>query len=270
MIESVLPCVQSRDDAQGGPSSAVRVDANAYLDYNYGNQEIPGRNSFSVLDLRETVGEGQLVAFRFKNATCVVAGTFNMYIVQPAWLAKIGIIPKGTEVAIGSKLDEPGFRFSSHKLRSQWIITPSRIEVATESTEEDCGAKVAAVLQALPWTPLAGLGNNAFFAAPLQEVESLPEEMRHAPKTPPGYDLTQRSFHFGASQDGRIFNLQLNITKDELELIVNVHTELRSRDSEVGQAAARRFLRDRKDAEALIGHYFKASIEYANNDAKPA
>jgi hypothetical protein len=53
------------------------------------------------------------VAFGFKRANCVVVGTFNIYIVQPAWLEETGIIPKGSVVSIDSKIDASGFRFSS-------------------------------------------------------------------------------------------------------------------------------------------------------------
>jgi hypothetical protein len=210
------------------------------------------------------------VGFRLKKATCVVAGTFNMYIVQPAWLAKVGIIPQGIEVAIGSKLDEPGFRFLSPKLPSQWLITPSRIEVETENPEEDCGAKVAAVLAALPWTPLVALGNNAVYSAPLSELSVLPEILRSVPQVPEGYQLAQRSFHIGLSREERVTNLQLSITREEIELSVNVHTELRNRDSDTAQAAARRFLQDRRDGENLICQLFKAQVEYGNSNGQPA
>jgi len=193
-----------------------------------------------------------------------------MYIVQPAWLAKVGIIPKGIEVAIGSKLDEPGFRFFSPKLSSRWFVMPGRIEVDTEIPEEDCGGKVAEVLAALPWTPLVALGNNALYTAPLSEIEALPDEMRRPPEIPNGYELGQRTLHFGLSREKRLTNLQLSITSEEIELSINVHTELRDRDNNDAQEAACRFLQDRRDAEALARHLFKASIEYGDSNAQPA
>lgn len=210
------------------------------------------------------------MAFRLKKAACVMAGTFNMYIVQPAWLVKVGIIPKGIEVAIGSKLDEPGFRFFAPKLPFRWFVTPNRIEVETEIPEEDCGAKVADVLANLPWTPLVALGNNAVYTAPLSEIVLLPVEMQRAPEIPGGYELAQRSFHFGLARENRVANLQLSIALEEIELSVNVHTELRDRDSEAAQAAARRFLQDRADAESLARHLFKANIEYGHSNTEPA
>jgi hypothetical protein len=212
----------------------------------------------------------QLVAFQFKTASCVVAGTFNMYIVQPAWLRKVEIIPSGIDVAIRSKLDEPGFQFLSSKLPFRWFVSPSRIEVETKSPTEDCGTKVAAVLRALPWTPLVALGNNSVYTAPLSEIGTLPEEMCRIPDVPGGYELAQRSFHFGLSQEKRVVNLQLSITSEDLELSINVQTELRGRENADAQEAARRFLQDRQDGETLARHFFKANIEYGNNNAEPA
>lgn len=214
--------------------------------------------------------EGELVSFRFKKASCVVVGTFNMYIVQPAWLAKIGIIPQGIQVGIASRVDQPGFRYISPKLHSRWFVSPSKIEVEAEDPDEDCGGTAAKVLTALPWTPLTAIGNNTVYVASLEELKSLPDVARCRVPVPSGYDLAQTSLHYGLKEGDRVFNLQLSMTEEEIELSANVHTDLVGRDSEYAQAAARRFLQDRKDAEALIKHLFKTSIDYAARDDEPA
>jgi hypothetical protein len=200
------------------------------------------------------------VAFLFKKATCVAAGTFNMYVIQPPWLTKIGIFQKGIEVAIGTHLDEPGFRYIPTKNPFRWFVTPQRIEVETRDPEADCGSAVATVLEALPWTPLVALGNNAIYTAPLGDADGLREEFRRSPQPPEGYSVKQRSVHFGLSRDGVVTHLQLSITPEELELSVNVQTELRKRGSADAPAAARRFLQDRREAETLIQQLFGVSI----------
>jgi hypothetical protein len=210
------------------------------------------------------------VAFRFKKASCVVAGTFNMYVVQPAWLAKIGLIPPATDMAIGSNLDEPGFRFFSSKLRSRWFVTPGRIEVETESPGEDCGRLIATVLEKLPWTPLVGIGNNAVYAADLSELERLPDLGCFQPAPPEGYEISQRSFHLAVSRGEKIFNLPLSVTGEAVELSANVHRELRDRESSVAQEAAREFFEDRREAENLLRNLFHVSIEYDAGDDHPA
>lgn len=210
------------------------------------------------------------MAFTFKRATCVAAGTFNMYVIQPTWLTKIGILKKGIEVTISTHMDEPGFRYIPVKSPFQWFVTPRSIEVETREPEEDCGSQVATVLEFLPWTPLVALGNNAIFTAPLDDLNRLREDFRKSPQPPEGWSMKQRSVHFGLSRGGAVTNLQLSITQEELELSVNVHTELRKMESAVAQAAARRFLQDRREAEALIQQLFGVTIEYANRDTKQA
>ena len=216
------------------------------------------------------------MAFRFKNASCVVAGTFNMYIVQPQWLVEIGIFSKEhtPPITIASKLDEPGFRFSSPKLAARWFVAPNCIMLDTESTTEDCGATVAKVLGSLPWTPLVGLGNNTTYTAPLSDCGALTENLQNPPEPPNGYSLMQRSVHFAATQESRIFNLQLSITQEEIELSVNVHTQLQGKGkpeaSNMAQAAAKRFFQDREDAESLIQRFFRVDIDHGNSNAKPA
>jgi hypothetical protein len=214
------------------------------------------------------------VAFRFKNAACVVAGTFNIYIVQPPWLVEVGILPKETPFTIGSKLDEPGFRFSFPKLAVRWIVAPNRIMVDTDSIVEDCGTPIAKVLGALPWTPLTGLGNNTTYTASLSDLSVLNEYLRTSPGPLNGYNLTQRSFHYAATQESRIFNLQLSLTQEEIELSVNVHSELQGKEKAEGNkmacSAAGRFFQDRKDAELLIQHFFNVEIDHGNSDTKQA
>jgi hypothetical protein len=218
---------------------------------------------------RERVKE-QLVGFRFKKASCVVVGTFNMYIVQPAWLAKIGLIPEGVAVVIASKLDEPGFRYSSPKLTSRWFVTPSRIEVETESPDEDCGNLVATVLEKLPWTPLVGIGNNTVYSAGLDELDRLPALNCFNPAAPEGYELAQRSFHLGVGRGEEMFNLQLSIVKEEIEISANTHRELRDRESGSAQETARNFFGHRRESENLLRDLFQVDIDHGTTNGQPA
>lgn len=211
------------------------------------------------------------MAFRFKKASCVAVGTFNMYIVQPAWLAKpeIGIIPEGTEVAIETKLDAPGFRFTSPKLPATWIVTPSRIVLETENPAHNCGETMAQVLKALPWTPLVALGTNTLYEGSLNELDGAPEVSSYplATRKPDDFELAQRSFHVALKKDELVFNLQLSVRNDAAELSANAHTDLQNRDSEFAQEAARKFLDHRRLAESLIADIFKVSIEHASSNA---
>lgn len=205
--------------------------------------------------------------FQFKKASCVIVGTFNMYIVQPAWLTKIGIFPKDSKVAIWTKFDEPGCRFESPQQNSRWIVTPTKISVETEKSDEDCGAKVAEVLAKLPWTPVIALGNNAIYEAPVEEAERF-SDLRN-PALPDGFELSQRTFHLGIGHGGQQYNLQLSITKEPLELSVNVHTELVGKETGYAQDTARRFFEQRATAELLISKSLNTSISYGDRNSEP-
>lgn len=202
--------------------------------------------------------------FRFKSSACVAVGTFNIYIVQPMWLAKREIIPKGIPVAIGTKIDEPGFRFSSPKMRSKWTVTPLRIEVSSKEPDEDCGEPVSKVLTFLRWTPLKAIGTNAVYEAPLSELELLGKFRGFYPSPPDGFSDVQQSFHVAVKQGEHVFNLQLSVTEEGIELATNVHTDIENRDSEVAQQAASKFLDHRRMTEQLARDLFKVDIDHAS------
>ncbi len=206
------------------------------------------------------------MAFLFKRANCVAVGTFNMYIIQPAWLAEVGIIPRGTEVAISSKIDAPGFRFSSPKLPARWIVTPNLIQVETDQPDIDCGEAVAKVIEKLPWTPLIAIGNNSIYEAPLEELVGTRIPLPATQVAPEGFEFTQRTIHYGLKHGSTVFNIQLAITEDEVALTLNAHTELGVRKSEEAKHAAQQFFHDRQTAEGLVSHFFQSSLTYADTD----
>jgi hypothetical protein len=210
------------------------------------------------------------VAFQFTKANCVAVGTFNMYIIQPAWLAKVGIIPKGIGVAIESKLDEPGFRFWSPKLPVRWLVTPNRIEVETQRADADCGKAVAGIVEHLPWTPLIALGNNAIYQAPFDDLEAIPIPASLWREGPEGFKTVQKTLHYGMGRDDTTFHIQLAISEKNLELSVNAHTELKELKPEDAAKVAGRFFEDRQTGERLIKHLFQVSVVYAQPDANDA
>lgn len=208
------------------------------------------------------------MAFRFKKASCVVAGTFNMYIVQPSWLSKIEVFEKGTKYTIWTKFDEPGFRFQPEGLPSRWYVTPSRIDVETDRQDEDCGKKVADVLAKLPWTPLTAIGNNTVYEADLSELDRLECFGKFTPVLPNEFELAQRSFHLGIAHGDQQYNVQLSVTKEFVELAINVHTELSGKDPEYSEQAARSFFAQRSIAKFLIEQVMKAKVNDATDNTE--
>jgi hypothetical protein len=189
-----------------------------------------------------------------------------MYIIQPAWLAEVGIIPKEIEVSVYAKIDAPAVRFSSPKLRARWVVTPSGIQVETDHTNEDCGEAIAEVIEKLPWTPLIAVENNAFYTVSLDELGTLMLPFPTTQNAPAGFQFVQRTVHYGLKREETVYNVQLVINEDEIELTVKARTELRGKKREEAPFAARRFFEDRQIAEGLVTHFFQSSLIYADND----
>jgi len=212
------------------------------------------------------------VAFQFKKASCVVAGTFNMYLIHPKWLAKHEIIEQG-EVGIHFNLAQPGFRFVPTKHKVIWTVAPDRLVIESEDPATDCGATAAAVLRKLPETPLFGIGNNVVYRADISEMAALARPIRHFLETSspaPDQTLAQRSFHVAVKQgEHQTTNLQVSVKEDGIELLCNVHTELRDREdaNQAAVDAAGQFFRDRTAVKPLIQHFFAAEIEHAPDNA---
>ena len=105
------------------------------------------------------------MAFQFDKASCIVVGTFNMYIFHPQWLVQREVIDEGTEIGIETNLTQPGFRFRLPKFQATLHVAPTQLVVESLDPNFDCGEVVAKVLAKLPETPVFALGNNAFYKA---------------------------------------------------------------------------------------------------------
>jgi len=213
------------------------------------------------------------VAFTFEKASCVVVGTFNMYILHPQWLERHKIIETGMEVGIETNLTQPGFRFRLPKDKAIWSVAPNRLAIESQDPKNDCGQTVAKILRALPETPLFALGNNFHYQAELSVRENLSPSIRDFPETAPpskGQSVLQRAFHTDVKRSERIMvNLQIGLEEDDIELACNVHNELGNSENanEVAVAAAQRFFDDRAEVKALAQHFFGASINHGPDNS---
>lgn len=210
------------------------------------------------------------MTFLFKQASSVVVGTLNMYILHPQWLIDHQIIPDDTKVAIQSSLDKPGIRLHFPSLKCIWTVEPTRLQIQTDDFEFDCGELTGKVLHRLPETPIIAVGSNSTYIAPLDDLESL-----LTLKDFPSFDelledgeISQRTFHVAVERpNGAVANLQLSVTDDEVELALNVHTD--QKDKPIARnavAPAQRFVADQQDARSLAHKLFGAEISYATSN----
>lgn len=200
--------------------------------------------------------------FKFKKASCVAVGTFNIYVVQPRLLVGIGMLKKGIEVKFEQILTQPGFRFSADGLKGKWTVRPDRLIVETDSPDEDCGQQLSTVLKALRWTPVVAIGVNVEFESATDSIESLFPKAAHGPKN---LTIRQRTTHVAVSEDGNVFNLQAAMPASGPNFLSgNVHTELKTesqkKDVEKAIGALRQFNIVRERATELLKTVFKVRI----------
>lgn len=208
------------------------------------------------------------MALVFEKASCVVVGTFNMYILTPPWLHKHEVIASDQELDIEFNLAQPGIRYRARGDGTVWTVSPQRVAVESTQPDVDCGAKIARILEALPETPLIAIGNNASYMADAGEVAQLADEVRTFPlKQSPGAGETvdQRTFHVAVKrQEFGTTNLQLAVSADKCVLSCNAHLRLEGREDANAAAiqAAQRFFDDRVHSESLMAHFFGAQVAY--------
>ena len=205
------------------------------------------------------------MAFTFKNSSCVVIGTFNIYILQPKYLAEMGVIERGHEVRLSADLSQPGIRFQIQT--ANWIVRPERLTVETDDRDFNCGETVASVLDALPWTPIKAVGINVSFQAGLERLDNLPDHVR-LPRLVNSDGLTHRAMSLGIANDEFVTNFTLAASPEEVSLSINVHFDVkqrlpgRSQRQSVEDAGnfVREFEQRRNDAIKLVEEMLELEI----------
>jgi len=207
------------------------------------------------------------VAFTFLEASCVVVGTFNIYIIRPDWLGKIGVLPEGSDVKIETQMNQPGIRITSARLGARWTVSPTRLVLETSDANENCGQTLDRILESLPHTPLMALGLNVAYRGDASSIDHWQEKTAFPPsRAPEGYELKQRTWHIGVKRGEQVFNLQMSESEEGVEIHVNVHTELLNRDIDFARETARQFLQCRQTAQSLVRYIFNARIENGINN----
>jgi hypothetical protein len=213
------------------------------------------------------------VSFKFKKASCVVVGSFNIYIIHPKWLVKHKIIQDKVEIGIQFNLEQAGLRYHIPEHKMTWNVAPDRIVVESENPKVDCGIFLSKVLDKLPETPLFAIGNNITYEADKDELQMLSQpicEFIRATSAVGIETLKQQSCHVALERrEHETINLQISIKNDAIILTCNVHTQLRDRENACAAAmeAAKHFIEDRNSVKSLVHHYFGMMIEHDTYNA---
>lgn len=202
--------------------------------------------------------------FELKKASCVAVGTFNIYIVQPDWLTKVGIFPEKTEFLIENNLDRPGFRITSPEIRNTWVVYPGKLAIESNVAGEDCGNPMAQVLEKLHWTPVFGLGNNITFEAKRDEIEEMAilKTLSSAHSDFEGYNHQARDFGTTLVRGGKVFNLGITSTENRVRLHGNAHRQIKPDGSGTESAVkeAKAFSSDVQTLTKLMSEVFGVKL----------
>lgn len=203
------------------------------------------------------------MTLRFKSSQCVVVGTFNMYIIQPRWLMDRKIIPKSTQFHVEANLDEPGIKFTPPGDRRTWLVTPTKLTVLTSDPKSDCGPPVAKVLQKLPWTPLAAIGNNVEFvggrSAASRRLRSIAKAI--LPSVPRDLGETEgTSYALSICHGDQSYRLNFAFGADDIRLFVNVHTNLKEKSGKFAGEVAAASGAHRRHAVKLVKHVLESEV----------
>lgn len=204
-----------------------------------------------------------MITFRFDSTSCIAVGTFNMYVIQPGWLVDRGILPKISQMMLGTNLDEPGFHFSVPGEQTRWAVTPHRVEVSSKHEDDDCGKLVANVVRSLPWTPLKAVGCNFNYTATADEMRTL-RPFLNFPTTPPhGYKAEEHQAMFSMRRDNRLYSVKLSILPDGGELLANAQEDINQRGGEQAAKMADSFFEHRERLEQIIRETLNVDLSYA-------
>jgi hypothetical protein len=204
----------------------------------------------------------------FVKASSVAVGTFNIYIIQPGWLTRVGILPPGTEITIEANMTRPGFRLSSPALKTLWFVSPGKLAIETTDSNVDCGRQMSDVLKMIPVTPVFGVGNNVTLTAKRSEIEPLPvlEACTAAALLPDGYSEDRRVSAMSVTREGRTFNLNVVVRGDVVEFHGNADSTLGDDGTgERGAECASRFEADKQELISLFSDVFGVKLDVASH-----
>ena len=196
----------------------------------------------------------------------VVIGRFNPHIISPPWLADQTIIAK--EETIEAEMAVAGrtvvFRFKTGDLT--WQVDYNRLIISTEKIS-DTAAIAAQVVERLPHTPLAAIGNNFCYRCSLSQWKGRLPKLDDV-----GFDQLKeygdvQSVGWKASvghPDGVTVNTEVSLEPTEslsplLTVNVNYHREVNGAAELI--AAAQRFGEDQKAGATFLESLLREKAE---------
>jgi hypothetical protein len=202
------------------------------------------------------------VSFRLLKKSAVIVGTFNIYIIQPAWLREVGLAGDDVEgVMLETDLSQPGFKM--HLPGVVWRVEPTRLTLETDSSGHNLGATLATVLEKLPWTPLLAMGFNAEYEVERSGFDAAGRWPHPATDADMGGEAALVSIGWGAAvtEGDQRYNLSLYSRGDKFRLSSNVHTELGGQKIDFAKAAAMKYFCCQQKAASFAALLYQVTID---------
>jgi hypothetical protein len=215
------------------------------------------------------------VAFRFQKSSCVVVGTFNIYIVQPHLLLEINAVnaddkPDG-EIKFEADFSQPGFRFEFMDQKIKCTVRPDRFLVESDDSAVDCGRVVGTLVQTLRYTPFMALGINSHYSTDnADDIQNLCREYLPNFQDAQAASIKQRTVHAAVSVGSAVVNLQVALKENVADFSANCHVQLdgkgdRDAIAEIVRVATGDFFEWNRTSRSLARDLFKLEFENATD-----
>ena len=101
----------------------------------------------------------------------VVIGSINSAIIQPNWLSKIKLSPKGEPIQVKMNIGANSSEYQ-WKEKFKWVVDSNsvRVSIRPELSRNELTRFVTTIFSALSHTPVTATGHNFFFQGKPEEV----------------------------------------------------------------------------------------------------
>ncbi|WP_437187627.1 hypothetical protein SH668x_001032 [Planctomicrobium sp. SH668] len=192
------------------------------------------------------------------HPTCVVVGTFNIYIFQPEWLAEVLELKAGTHFEIETDLSRPGFKLSSKDFDCNWIVRPGRLQLEGVRPNPQLGDTLAKVIQKLPETPLYAIGKNfSFQVSDTSGLRTEIDDFLNFPNFPQG-NVTRTLSGLSVEIGRQTYNFVLmKKPNGGMEIAVNIHADAAGLSHAEIIKELKQFNSDRERALEIVDNLWK-------------
>ncbi len=188
------------------------------------------------------------------TANTFLRGKFNPFIINPDWLREQKVW-EAEKLEFGLGVLQEGVQFRGDGV--EWLIDNQGLVIASDSA--NVGEIAAKVIETLPHTPIAAVGNNFVFTCKLSDWGESPLPSLSAYGELPSHNIIVDERWMASITEGEIVR-QLTLTKGDDLVTVNFNHHRKSAGASDATKAARNFISDRHSSVKLIKSLFNQEV----------